>query len=107
MVRESEYAESNADFIHKLVIAQKGINKSLYWIEFLHETQYITQTEFENIHIYAVELVNIITTIIKKHENCCTKYENFTLYHFRTNYISLRDMHYRMSFIYIKFFIHQ
>jgi four helix bundle protein len=35
MVRESEYAESKADFIHKLYIALKEANESLYWLELL------------------------------------------------------------------------
>lgn len=32
MVRESEYAESKANFKHKLSIAQKEINESTYWL---------------------------------------------------------------------------
>jgi four helix bundle protein len=36
MVRESEYAESKADFIHKLYIALKEANESLYWLELLY-----------------------------------------------------------------------
>jgi four helix bundle protein len=33
MVRESEHAESKADFIHKLSIALKEANETEYWIE--------------------------------------------------------------------------
>jgi len=65
MLRESEYAESKADFVHKLAIAQKEINESLYWIELLYETQYVNKTEFESIYSDALELIKIITTIIK------------------------------------------
>ena len=32
MVRESEHAQSKADFIHKLSIAQKESNEILYWL---------------------------------------------------------------------------
>ena len=32
MVRESKYAESEANFKHKLSIAQKEINESIYWL---------------------------------------------------------------------------
>lgn len=35
MVREAEHAESKTDFKHKLSIAQKEINESLYWLELL------------------------------------------------------------------------
>lgn len=34
-IRESEFAESKADFIHKLAIAQKETNETIYWLEFL------------------------------------------------------------------------
>ena len=32
LVREAEYAESKADFIHKLSIALKEANETDYWI---------------------------------------------------------------------------
>ena len=32
LVREAEYAQSRSDFIHKLSIALKEANKSLYWL---------------------------------------------------------------------------
>ncbi len=34
MVRESEHAESKADFIHKLSIAQKEINETIYGLSY-------------------------------------------------------------------------
>jgi four helix bundle protein len=33
LVRESEHAESKADFIHKLSIALKEANESAYWLD--------------------------------------------------------------------------
>jgi len=38
MIRESEQAESKADFIHKLAIAQKEANETEYWIELLFQS---------------------------------------------------------------------
>ncbi|MFO0109807.1 MAG: four helix bundle protein, partial [Alphaproteobacteria bacterium] len=38
MVREAEHAESKNDFIHKLGIAQKEINETIYWLELLRAT---------------------------------------------------------------------
>lgn len=40
MVKESESSESKLDFIHKLSIAQKEINETIYWLELLFETDY-------------------------------------------------------------------
>ncbi len=65
MVREAEHAESKNDFTHKLAIAQKEINESIYWLELLKETNYLTATEFESIHQDAVEVIKLITAIIK------------------------------------------
>jgi four helix bundle protein len=38
LIRESEHAESKADFIHKLSIALKEANETDYWIDLLHQT---------------------------------------------------------------------
>ena len=35
LVRESEYAQSKADFVHKLSIALKEANETEYWISLL------------------------------------------------------------------------
>ena len=32
MVREAEHSQSKADFVHKLAIAQKEINETIYWL---------------------------------------------------------------------------
>lgn len=65
MIRESEYAESKADFIHKLAIAQKETNESLYWLELLYKTDYITQEEFKSLNLDAIELIKLLTAILK------------------------------------------
>ncbi len=65
MVREAEHSESKLDFIHKLAIAQKEINEALYWIELLKCTNYLNEKEFLSINNDAVEVIKIITSIIK------------------------------------------
>lgn len=65
MVREAEHSESKADFIHKLAIAQKEINETIYWLELLNASEYLTQKEFESINADAVEIIKLITSIIK------------------------------------------
>ncbi|NGF56980.1 four helix bundle protein [Parapusillimonas sp. SGNA-6] len=65
MVREAEHGQSKADFIHKFSIAQKEINETIYWLELLYETGYIDESQFESLNNDAVELIKIITTIIK------------------------------------------
>ena len=65
LYREAEFAESKADFIHKLAIAQKECNESLYWLELLEASKYLTKTEFESIYNDATELIKLLTSIIK------------------------------------------
>ena len=65
MVREAEHSESKADFVHKLAIAQKEINETLYWLELLHETKYLSKKEYDSINTDAVEIIKMITTSIK------------------------------------------
>ena len=65
MAREGENGESKKDFIHKMPIAQKEINETIYWLELLKETDYINISQFESINTDAIELIKIITTIIK------------------------------------------
>lgn len=66
MIRDAEYAESKADFIHKMSIAQKEINESLYWLELLYKTKYLVVFEFQNYSNEATEILKIITSILKK-----------------------------------------
>ncbi|NJO00858.1 MAG: four helix bundle protein [Bacteroidia bacterium] len=63
-IQEAQNGESKADFIHKLGIAQKETNETLYWLELLKETDYIAKEEFESMHSDATEILKIIRTII-------------------------------------------
>ncbi len=63
-VREAQNAQSTADFIHKLSIAQKEADETLYWMELLLETEYITEEEYLKIYNDCEELLKIIRSII-------------------------------------------
>ena len=69
MVREVEHAETKNDFKHKMGVAKKEINETIYWLELLKETGYISQDRFEIIHSDAVEIFKIITSIIRTTKN--------------------------------------
>jgi four helix bundle protein len=64
LIRESQNAESKTDFIHKLAIAQKECDESIYWIELLFHTDYLSSTEYESINNEATEILKIIRSII-------------------------------------------
>jgi four helix bundle protein len=65
MIREAEHAESKIDFKHKMAIAQKEINESIYWLELMKDTDYLTEEQFESLNNDAVEIIKLVTTIIK------------------------------------------
>ena len=65
MVREAEYAETTKDFLHKLAIAQKEINETIYWLALLKEPEYLESHHYESINEDAVEIIKILTSIIK------------------------------------------
>ena len=69
LVRESEYAESRADFVHKLRIAIKEANETQYWLELLHHADYINKRGFESINQDCIELLKLLTSIIKSTSN--------------------------------------
>ena len=64
LVREAQNAESTKDFIHKLAIAQKECDETIYWLELLKETEYINQIEFEGLQFSANELLKMIRSSI-------------------------------------------
>ena len=69
MIREAEHAESRIDFKHKMSIAQKEINESMYWLELLKETKFLSKKEFDSLNADAVELIKMVTAIIKTVKN--------------------------------------
>ena len=62
LVREGQNAKSRKDFIHKLAIDQKECDESIYWIELLIETDYLTQEISESLSDDA----NLILKMIDK-----------------------------------------
>ena len=65
LVREAEQAESKADFIHKMSIALKEANETLYWLELLYQGKYIDKQSFESIGSHSEELIKLLTAIVK------------------------------------------
>lgn len=64
MVREAQGAESKADFIHKLKIAQKETGETLYWLELLLDTGYLRKDDFERLFKLAEEVMKLLVSSI-------------------------------------------
>jgi len=63
-IREAKNAESTNDFIHKLGIAQKECDETLYWLELLKETEYLNSSSFENLYNEANQILKMIRSTI-------------------------------------------
>ena len=64
-VKEAVYAQSRADFTAKLFIALKECAETEYWLELLHESDYIIKNEFDSIYGDCQELMNMIVASTK------------------------------------------
>ena len=66
MVKESEFAESKADFVHKLSIALKEANETKYWLLLLHESEYLDDSSYESVDEDCLNLIRLLVSIIKR-----------------------------------------
>jgi four helix bundle protein len=64
LIREAQNAESKMDFIHKLAIAQKECDETLYWLELLKATNFISENEFESIATDNLEILKMLKSSI-------------------------------------------
>ena len=65
LIREAEHAESKADFTHKMSIALKEANETDYWLDLLHQSNLITETQFQSIHPDIQEILKILASSVK------------------------------------------
>ena len=64
LIREAEYAQSKADFVHKLSIALKEANETAYWISLLEDSEYMEETGAISLMNDCYELIKLLTSII-------------------------------------------
>ena len=69
LVREVKYAQSKADFIHKLSIGLKEANEASYWLMLLKDSEYIEEKWFNSMYKDNVELLKLLVSIV----NSCKK----------------------------------
>ncbi|WP_374163399.1 four helix bundle protein [Arcticibacter sp. MXS-1] len=64
LVREAQNAESKPDFIHKLSIAQKETDESLYWLDLLSQSGYLESPQYEGLRDNADGLLRMLRSSI-------------------------------------------
>lgn len=65
LIREAKYAQSKADFLNKLMIALKEANETKYWLELLHQSDYIDQAMYKSIEPDINELLKLLVSSTK------------------------------------------
>ena len=64
-VHESEFAQSPSDFSFKLHIALKEANETMNWLNLLHDTEQLSDKEFDSMSTDCSELIALLVSSIK------------------------------------------
>ena len=64
-VKEAIRGQSKPDFYAKMNIALKEASETEYWLELLHESNYINSNAYKSIHADCTELLKILMSITK------------------------------------------
>lgn len=65
LIRESEHAQSKADFISKMSIALKEANETDYWLLLLKDTEYLDTKSYMSMQGDINELISLLVSIVK------------------------------------------
>jgi len=71
-VNEALQGSSKKDFVYKLNISLKEAYETEYWLKLLKETAFLTASEFESVSTDCIELIKILTAIIKTSKQSVT-----------------------------------
>ena len=63
-VRESNHAQSAADFLSKMQIALKEADETPYWLNLLHAGDYITDVQNESLNHDNERILKVLTSIV-------------------------------------------
>lgn len=62
---EACHAESKADFVHKMGIALKEANETMYWLRVLYGSEFITKEKYDELMADLNEMYRIISASVK------------------------------------------
>ncbi|MCL1873347.1 MAG: four helix bundle protein [Clostridiales bacterium] len=64
-IKEALNGQSTKDFLAKMNIALKEAGEVEYWLELLHETEYLSDAEYKSMNAECIELIKLLTSIVK------------------------------------------
>lgn len=69
LIREAEFGQSTADFINKMNIALKEANESVYRLDLLKDSWYISETDYIENYNMCIEILKMLVSTIKTLRN--------------------------------------
>ena len=67
-IKEAIRGQTKADFHAKMNIALKEASESEYWLDLMYQSDIINYREYNSIQTQCVELIKILTAIVKNSE---------------------------------------
>ena len=64
-ITESSCSFSKREFLAKMYIAFKECNETIYWLDLLHDTDYLTNAEYNSLKADCCELHKMLASITK------------------------------------------
>ena len=67
--REAMRGQTKPDFYYKLNIALKEADETAYWLELLHESNFIDEKQFNSMYADCDEVMSLLVSITKTQKN--------------------------------------
>lgn len=64
-VKAAQESEAKPIFYQEMGVARRQASKTEYWLQLLHESEYLDEKAFVSIHADCVELLKLLTAILK------------------------------------------
>lgn len=64
-IAEAQCSISRKEFLSKVYIAYKESNETLYWLDLLHDTDYLSDVQYQSIYTDGQALCKILTSITR------------------------------------------
>ncbi len=64
-IAEAQYASSKKDFVAKLYISLRETAETLYWLELLYSSDYLTASQYSSLQSDCEELRKLLSSITK------------------------------------------
>lgn len=65
LVREAEFGQSKADFVHKMSIALKEANETHYWLSLIFDTGYMEESLSVSSKKDCEEIISLLVSTVK------------------------------------------